>query len=98
MGEKLMNFVQAAEARPEFARELGAFAQEIKRLFSRPELETYLGNLKHVGALGHILDDDQFDEFRAAGALVEDPVGGAEDVLRLERIKELLQAPDAESR
>jgi hypothetical protein len=43
-----------------------------------------------VGALGHILDDDQCGEFRAAKALVEDPVDGTEGVLRLERIKELL--------
>lgn len=90
VGEKLMNFVEAAETRPEFARELGAFVEEVKRLFSSSELEDYLGSLRRVGALGHILSDEQFAEFRAAGALVEDPVGGAEDVLRLERIKELL--------
>jgi hypothetical protein len=90
IGEKLMNFVEAAETRSEFARELPAFVEEIKRMFSTSELEDYLGNLKRVGALGHILDDDQFEEFRAAKALMEDPVGGAEGVLRLERIKELL--------
>lgn len=90
VGEKLLNFLEAAETRPEFARELGAFVAEVGKIFSRAELEDYLGTLKRVGALGHLLGDEDFQEFRDAGAVLEDPVLGAEDVLRVERIKELL--------
>jgi hypothetical protein len=45
-----------------------------------------------VGALGHVCTDEEFEEFLAAGALEEDPVQGAEDVLLVERIKGLLLA------
>lgn len=38
------------------------------------------------------MSDDEFEEFRAAGAVEDDPVGGAEDVLRVECARRLLLA------
>ena len=40
--------------------------------------------------MGHVATDEQFEMLRDAGALDEDPVRGAEDVLIVERIKEML--------
>ena len=41
VGEKLLAFVEAAGSRGEFARELPAFVAEVRRIFSRDELEAY---------------------------------------------------------
>ena len=54
------------------------------------EIRGYLEGVRRVGPLGHVLSDDKFEEFRAAGALEDDPVGGAEDVLRVECARRLL--------
>lgn len=90
IGEKLVNFVRAAEQHPEFARKLPNFIAEIKRIFEPWEIREYLVNIRLVGAFGHVCTDDEVEVFRAAGAIDEDPVRGAEDVLIVKRIKELL--------
>jgi hypothetical protein len=90
IGEKLVNFVRAAEQHPEFARELPNFIAEIKQIFEPWEIREYLENIRRVGAFGHVCTDEEVEVFRAAGAIDEDPVRGAEDVLIVERIKELL--------
>ena len=86
IGEKLMTFVRESDRRPEFAAELPKFVGEICE---------YLDNVQRVGSAAHVSSDEQYEALRAAGALDEDPVRGAEDVLLLERIRELLspQAP-----
>lgn len=89
IGEELVNFVRAAEQHPEFARELPNFIAEIKRIFEPWEIREYLENIRRVGAFGHVCTDEEVEVFRAAGAIDGDPVCGAEDVLIVERIKEL---------
>jgi len=37
-----------------------------------------------------VCTDEEYEVFRTAGAIDEDPVEGAEDVLIVERIKEML--------
>jgi hypothetical protein len=68
------------------------FVAEIKRLFSPEEIRGYLDGIRRVGPLGHVVTDEEFEEFRAAGAVEDDPVGGAEDVLRVGRARRLLLA------
>jgi hypothetical protein len=46
--------------------------------------------LRRVGVFGHIGTEAQIATLRAAGAIDEDPVRDAEDVLIMERIKEML--------
>lgn len=40
VGEKLLGFAEIAMSRPEFARELPTFVSEIRRMFSREDIET----------------------------------------------------------
>ena len=40
VGEKLFSYAEAALTRPEFARELPTFVSEIRRMFSREDIET----------------------------------------------------------
>ena len=68
------------------------FIAEIKQVFSQEEVRRYLDGVRRVGPLGHVLSEEEFEEFLAAGAVEDDPVGGAEDVLRVERARRLLLA------
>lgn len=90
IGEKLMNFVREADSRAEFAQELPHFVAEVKEILEPLEIREYLENVRRVGALGHVCSDDEFEVFRDAGAIDEDPVRGAEDILLLERIRKML--------
>lgn len=90
IGEKLVNFVRAAGERPEFADELPAFLEEVRDIFTDTEIRGYLVGLRRVGAFGHIGTEEQIATLRAAGAIDENPVRDAEDVLIMERIKEML--------
>jgi hypothetical protein len=44
--EKLLNFADAAEQRPEFARELPRFLAEVWRIFNQYEIAGYVASLK----------------------------------------------------
>jgi preprotein translocase subunit Sss1 len=90
IGEKLVNFVRAGDSRAEFARELPEFLAEIKRIFEPWEIREYLENIRRVGPFAHTCTDEEYAVLRAAGALDEDPVRGAEDVLIVGRITEML--------
>ena len=90
IGEKLLEFVRASHTRPEFAGELPSFVAEVKEIFSPSEISVYLGNLKRVGVQGHVLTDGQFEFLRDAGAYDENIVRGAEDVIIMGRIREML--------
>jgi hypothetical protein len=62
----------------------------VKRVFEPHEIREYLDDVRRIGSMGHVATDDEFEFMRKAGAFDENPVRGAEDVLIVERIKELL--------
>ncbi len=80
----------ASARRPEFASEVPSFVAEIKAIFASSEIAVYLGNLKRVGAAGHVLTDEQYEFMRDAGVYDQNIVRGAEDAILVERIKEML--------
>ena len=90
IGEKLINFVQEADRDPEFAEELPKFIDEIKAIFQPWEIKEYLEGVEMVGAPGHVCTDEQYETLRSSGALPDDPVGEAEDIIQVERIEKLL--------
>lgn len=90
LGEKLLTFLRASDTHPDLAADLPSFVAEIKTIFEPHELRGYLARVRRLGALGHVMSDEQFAEFREAGAIAEDIVTAAEDVLRVERMKVLL--------
>ncbi len=90
IGEKLLNFLRAAKDDAAFAGEMPGFVAEIRQIFDRDEIRTYLDTVQRVGALGHVATDEAYHEMREAGAIDEDPVEWAEDILLIERAKELL--------
>jgi hypothetical protein len=94
IGEKLFNFVQAAEQHPEFAAELPTLVIEIRRIFAADEISEYLRHLEQTKFLAppEMDDLDEFDELDEE-PWPENPVRGAEELLRFSRIQQLLQAP-----
>ena len=90
MADRLLNFLRIADEDAAFAGELPRFVAEIKQIFDRTEIETYLDTVHRVGALGHVASDDAYEEIREAGAIDEDPVQWAEENLLIERAKTLL--------
>ncbi|MCC6364368.1 MAG: hypothetical protein IT165_12660 [Bryobacterales bacterium] len=92
VGEKLFTFVAAAERDEAFAGELPAFIAGIRRLFSAGEIREYLKCLeltKYLAQQDHEFDED-LDEVDEEPWL-ENPVLGAEELLRFARVRELLQ-------
>lgn len=93
IGEKLFNFVQASEQHPEFASELPAFVAEIRRLFTAGEIDEYLGRLEQTRFLAPPEADLEMDDLddTEEEPWPENPVRGAEELLRFCRIRQLLQ-------
>jgi hypothetical protein len=94
IGEKLFSFVRASEQYPEFAAELPAFVAEIRRLFTAAEIHDYLDQLERTKFLAPSepdLEMDDLDDETEAEPWLENPVLGAEELLRFSRLRQLLQ-------
>ena len=90
IGEKLLNYLRESDEQPKFAVELPRFVEEIKEIFQPWEVKDYLENVRRLGALGHVASEEEVEVLRDADAIEEDVVGAAEDILLVERMKELL--------
>ena len=94
IGEKLFTFLMASEEDPEFAAELPAFIAEIRRLFTAGEIREYLDHLERTKFLAPPepdLEMDDLDDETEEEPWLENPVLGAEELLRFSRIRQLLQ-------
>ena len=86
VGEKLMNFADAASTHPEFARELPRFVSEVRRMFTPDEIAAHLAQIERTHAEKDVEVLDEDDPFR------ESPAATAERLCRFNLIKELLTA------
>ena len=75
IGEKLLDVLRAADQDPAFAGEVPRFVEEVKEIFDRAEIQTYLGGVQRVGPLAHVCGDEAYEEMREVGASPEDLVG-----------------------
>lgn len=92
IGEKFLNFLRVADQDPAFAGEVPEFIEEIRQIFDQTEIRAYLDEVRRLGPLGHTASDQAYEEMRDAGAIDEDPVEWAEEILLIERAKQLLLA------
>jgi hypothetical protein len=94
IGEKLFNFVNAAEHDQDFAAELPAFVVEIRRIFSAAEIRHFLDELEREKyfAPDNFEDDliDDADESDDEELYLGNPISGANELLRFFRICLLL--------
>ena len=94
IGEKLFSFVGASEQDPEFAEELPAFVAEIQRMFTVGEIGAYLERLERSKFLDPTepdLEMDDLDEEVEEEPWPDNPVLGAQELLRFSRVRQLLQ-------
>ena len=94
IGEKLLMFLMASESDPQFAAEVPAFIAEIHRIFTATEIRDYLDRLectKFLAPLDPDLDADDSDDKIEGEPWLENPVLGAEELLRFSRLRQLLQ-------
>ena len=95
IGEKLFSFLHAAERDPLFAAEVPAFIDEIRRLFPAQEILDYLDPLERTRYLVPQevdLEPEPDEELEEEEVWLENPVMGAEELLRFSRVRELLRA------
>jgi hypothetical protein len=91
--EKLFTFVTIAESDPSFAMELPAFVAEIRRLFSVAQIDAYLDRLereKFLAPQEPDTENDDPDEDPDQEPWLENPIMGAEELLRFSRVRGLL--------
>ena len=95
IGEKLFTFLTASEKDPLFAAEVPAFVDQIRRIFTPAEIRDYLDHLersKFLASPDADLDIDDFDDDEIEDEpWPENPVMGAEELLRFSRVRQLLQ-------
>jgi hypothetical protein len=95
IGEKLFTFLTASEKDPLFAAEVPAFVDQIRRIFTPAEIRNYLDHLERSTFLAPPDPDLDIDDFHD-GEIEDDPwpenpVMGAEELLRFSRVRQLLQ-------
>ncbi len=91
VGEKLLNFAEAAAGRPEFAKELPRFVARVRSLFTTEELQTHIARIEHERMGEETLSaeiDEEDDPFS------ESPEAAAERARQFSIIKELLSAAE----
>ena len=97
IGDKLFSSLRAAEQDPLFAAEVPDFIGEIQRLFTAEVIRDYLDRLettKYLAPLDPGLEMDVLDELDDPDdePWLENPVMGAEELLRFSRVRQLLQS------
>jgi hypothetical protein len=71
VGEKLMNFANAASRHPDFARELSRFVSEVRRMFTPDEIGAHLEQIERAQSeqdVDVLDEDDPLRESPAAAA------------------------------
>jgi hypothetical protein len=86
VGEKLMNFANAASRYPDFAHELPRFVSEVRRMFTPDEIGAHLEQIERAESEHdvEVLDEDV--------PLRESPAAAADRIRQFTLIKELLTA------
>jgi hypothetical protein len=100
IGEKLLNFADAATRNPEFARELPRFVARVRDLFTAEEMRTHLSRIEReqreydasIEERAEFDDQDEQQEEHALG--LESFAGAAERARQFATIAELLTAAE----
>jgi hypothetical protein len=88
VGEKLLNFADAATSRPDFARELPRFVAYVRDLFTPQEMRTHLARIEREQT-EYAAENDDDDEL-----IRESPAAASERARQFAIVKELLTAAE----
>jgi hypothetical protein len=89
IGEKLDTYALTAATRPKFARELPRFVAEVRRIFSRDEIEAYFEAIEEDAAIPNTEPDAA--EFEESGLFMSVADKQAR-IKRLQGLKAMLSA------
>jgi hypothetical protein len=95
IGEKLLTFLMASEDDPKFAGEIHAFVHQIRCIFTASEIGDYLDHLERTKFLSPSdsdVDLDDLDDEIEDEPWLENPIMGAEELLRFSRARQLLRS------
>src|SRR5688572_32467979 len=98
IGEKFLNFLEAADDDADFRAEIPAFVAEIKTIFERWQLAQYLETARETEPFdpGLFKGDEEFDAEEVEDMRKDDLRQSTRDLLLLERAREwLLEDDDA---
>jgi hypothetical protein len=87
VGEKFLNFLEAAEAHADFRAEIPAFIAEIKAIFEPWQLAEYLETARQTEPFDPALYDEDEDPEDVEMYRQEDIQRSARDLLLIERAK-----------
>jgi len=65
IGEKLLNFLEVAERKPEWRAEVPHFVAKIKKVFEPWQIAEFFETPRRLGALGHVADEDGHEMLRS---------------------------------
>jgi hypothetical protein len=88
IGEKLLNYAEAAVTRPEFARELPRFVAQVRNIFSAEEIRHYLDHLERMATI----EDEHVPTEGDDDLLMDTPEQRAAARARLAQLKDLLMS------
>jgi len=87
VGEKLLNFAEAAAGRPDFARELPRFVARVRSLFAPEELQIHVVRIEHERMVQEALSAEVEE---ADHPFCESPQAAAERTRQFSTMEELL--------
>ena len=87
VGEKLLNFAEAAEEHPEISRALPQFVSELRRMFTPEEIKEHLARVESARLQRAMEAMDVYDP------ALDDLAAADAEAQRFEFVKELLTAP-----
>ena len=61
IGEKFLNYLRASDSSSDLAEKIQLFTEEIKRIFTVDELNTYFATTTRVGPAAHVATEEEYD-------------------------------------
>jgi len=90
IGEKLLNFLQVAETKPEWRAEVPHFIAKIKKIFEPWQIAEFFETPRRLGALGHTADEEAHRILRSQVDESENLREDARNLMLFECARELL--------
>jgi len=90
IGEKLLNFLEVAERKPEWRAEVPYFITRIKRIFEPWQMAEFFETPRRLGALGHVADEEGHEMLRSQMEESEKVREDARNMMLFEWARELL--------
>jgi hypothetical protein len=95
VGEKFLNFLEAAETDADFRAEIPSFVAGVKTIFEPWQLAEYLETAQQTEPFDPALDDEDEDPEDVEMDRQEDIQRSAQDLLLVERAREWLLGEDS---